>query len=102
MLMLTASVPCYNGKLTPADNFDLFPTPGYDSSQGLLGMGIGDYGQRVRDETETGGRSEALRMFAEGRAMKTGTTIAGVVFQVGSLPSALTVQYTCKLNRHNC
>lgn len=62
-------------------------------------MGVGEYGQRIGDQVGTGGRAEALRRFAEGRAMKTGTTIAGVVFQVGSLPPIVFLRYILRIIR---
>lgn len=46
-------------------------------------VGVGDVRSGVEDGMARGGMAENLRRFAEGRAMKTGTTIAGVVFEVG-------------------
>lgn len=39
----------------------------------------------VENQAAVGGRAEALRRFAAERTMKTGTTIAGVVFEVRRL-----------------
>lgn len=49
-----------------------------DSAASVVGAGI-----RLSSAAGEGG-AEALRRFASIRAMKTGTTIAGVVFEVGA------------------
>lgn len=78
--LLIVSAQCFQGdKMTPG----FFGTGGMvGSGDDFSGLGVGRYGERIGVTTETAGRAEALRRFAESRATKTGTTIAGVVFKV--------------------
>lgn len=79
----------YGGSVRPYHSVGADQERGFDGDGGAItystagfGSRAAEFGSAVADADGKGG-AEALRRFASTRAMKTGTTIAGVIFEVG-------------------